>query len=348
MFTTEPGEIFRNRVERALERIEIGAREAFKVRGKGNSGGFSKFDQLVTVAQLRALLAVADAGNFSLAAHVAGVSQPTLHRTARDLERLSGISLFTKVSQGIELTRAARALAQHSRLAFSELDQGLEEIETWRGLDTGRVAIGTMPLARSYILPKAINELTKTRSEIDISVIDGPYDDLLHGLRCGELDLLVGALRDPIPIEDVVQEELFSDTLAIVGRAGHPLSNKSDLSLEDLTQYPWVVPRADTPTRAYFESLFEETNDGGPRHVIESSSLVMIRGLLSGSNRLTIISKHQIRHETDQELLQYIDFDTTNTSRPIGITVRKDWQPTATQSQLLDLLRSASNEVRNR
>lgn len=345
MFVTEAGELFLNRVERTLERIENGARKAFKLRGKGNTSGFSTFDKLITVAQLRALLAVAEAGNFSLAARNIGVSQPTLHRTARDLERLSGIPLFKKVSQGIELTRAAQVLAQYSRLAFSELDQGLEEIEALRGVDTGRITVGTMPLARSYILPHAINELTRSRNELDISVIDGPYDDLLHGLRFGYLDLLIGALRDPLPIEDIVQEELFEDVLVVVGRAGHPLSTHTDLTIKDLAAYPWVVPRADTPTRAYFEALFDNETASSPKHVIESSSLVMIRGLLLGSDRLTIISKHQISHETEQNFLEVLSFDTSNTSRPIGVTFRRDWQPTATQSRLLDLLRSASNQV---
>ncbi len=345
MFLTEPGELFLNRVTRALVTIRDGARLATKTRVPRSAKGFAEFDQLVTFAQLRSLLAVAEAGNFSLAARLIDISQPSLHRTARDLERLSGLAMFNKTGQGISLTPAATVLTQHVGLAFSELDQGLEEIENWLGADTGRIVIGTMPLARTLVLPQAINALLKKRPEVDVSVIDGPYGDLLHGLRHGKMDLLIGALRDPLPIDDIVQEELFRDTLAVVCRTGHPLADKSDLKLDELTAYPWIVPRADTPTRAYFDNLVADASVGGPPHVVEASSLVLIRGLLLDSDRLTIMSAHQMSHEEEYGLLKRLSFDMSETSREIGITLRKNWHPTATQSHFLELLRDAGRQV---
>ncbi len=348
MFLNEPGALFLRRVERALTLIEEGARSALKTATKGRARGFAQFDRLVTSAQLRALLAVVETGNFSLAARSIGISQPSLHRTARDLEKLSGITLFNRVSLGIEVTPSARALAQHARLAFSEIDQGIDEIQAWRGFDTGRIVVGTMPLARTIILPQAINALLKTRPDVDVSIIDGPYDDLLHGLRHGEIDLLTGALRDPLPISDVVQETLFSDPLAIVARTRHPLSAKKHVTLDDLAACAWAVPRAGTPTREFFASMFLADGVTEPRHVIEASSLVLIRGLLSTSDRLTIMSAHQMHHEEEQGLLCRLDFDMSTTSRDIGITMRQNWRPTATQTLFLDHLREASARVQLR
>jgi len=345
MFLNEPGKLLLVRVERTLRLLERGARLALRAGRKNTTKGFSRFDQLVTNAQLRSLLAVAERGNFSLAARSIGISQPSLHRTARDLERLSGMELFKRVSQGIEMTTPAKLLAQHVRLAFVELQQGVEEILAWRGLDQGRIVVGTMPLVKTAILPQAINSLLEAKPEVDISVIDGPYDDLLHGLRHGEMDLLIGALRHPLPIADVIQEVLFADPLAIVARHGHPLAEKQNLQLADLAEYPWAVPRPGTPTRDFFEGMFADSDIEKPQHAIETSSMILIRGLLRGSNRLTILSAHQMSLEEQQGLLQRLDFDMGATSRDIGITLRKDWQPTPTQSLFLQLLRTAGRDV---
>ena len=73
--------------------------------------------------------------------------------------------------------------------------------------------------------------------------------------------------------------------------------------------------------------------------------MILIRGLLRGSNRLTILSAHQMSLEEQQGLLQRLDFDMGATSRDIGITLRKDWQPTPTQSLFLQLLRMAGSDV---
>lgn len=345
MFTTTPGELFLGRVIRALDQIREGADLATKAAAAKNSKGFGNFDQLVTSSQLNSLLAIAAAGNFSLAARLMALSQPSLHRTARDLERLSGLILYKKTGHGIELTRAALLLAKNARLAFNELDQGLEEIENWRGREVGRIVIGTMPLARTFVLPHAINALMKVKPNIDVNVIDGPYSDLLHGLRHGEIDLLVGALREPVPIDDVIQQALFTDTLAIVARKNHPLLADKKLSLARLVDYPWIVPREGTPTRNYYNEVFLKSGQHEPSNVIEASSLVLIRGLLLGSDRLTIISSHQIKLEIELGLLHRLDFDMGTTTREIGTTVRKNWHPTKNQLTFLDLLQKAGNLV---
>lgn len=344
MFLTEPGELFANRTERALRNIQSGARVAARTGSRSAKSGFRQFDQLVTNVQLRALLAVAETGNFSWAARTIGVSQPSLHRAARDLERISGVVLFSNAIRGIELTPAAEALAQHASLAYAELRQGVEEVDAWLGRETSEIRIGSLPLARSRILPIAISEMTRLRPEVRICVVDGPYADLLNALRHGQVDVVIGALRDPPPVDDVVEERLFSDELAIVARAGHPLALKQTVSLRDLAHYPWVAPAPGIPTREHFDALFRDAGATAPSQIVESSSLVLIRGLLERSDRLTIISAHQIQREVDEERLRFLNFSINDAPRAIGLTARRDWQPTAAQALFLDQLRQASRE----
>jgi LysR family transcriptional regulator of gallate degradation len=344
MHPTEAGRMFALRVGHALDLIRSGGQEAMRIGAERGSRRQAGIDQLVTTTQLRSLVAVANARNFSLAARAIGTSQPALHRAARDLETLMDICLFEKTSQGIELTRAAQVLVQHVKLAFAELAQGYAEIAALRGVDTGLIVVGSMPLARHSILPTAINALSRLEPDVRVSVVDAPYSELLHGLRHGELDLLIGALRDPVPMEDVVQESLFDDPLAIVARSGHPLAKKKRITVDDLATYPWVLPQRGTPTRDHFEALMRDRQPAGG--LVESSSIVLICGLLLESDRLTLISRHQILREQAQGLLITLPYDMSGTLRPIGLTTRRNWRPTATQSRFLDLVRETAREVR--
>lgn len=346
MFPTEPGTLFAARADRALDHIRTGARKAARSETRAQRAGFQQFDQLLTMAQLRALLAVTETGNFSWAARTIGISQPSLHRVARDLERLSGLTLFRRNARSIETTQAARILDQHARLAFSELKQGVAEINAWLGKDTAQIFIGSLPLARSFILPRAITAFAQNRPDAQVRVFDGSYTDMLHDLRRGGLDLIIGALRDPVPVEDVTQEALMQDELAIVARAGHPLSARPRMTPSDLAGFPWVVPAAGIPTRDHFDALFREAGVAPPGRLVETSSLILVRGLLLDSDRLTVISAHQVQHEIAQGLLCRLSYPLPHATRPIGITTRADWRPTATQSLLLDMLRDASLSVR--
>jgi LysR family transcriptional regulator, regulator for genes of the gallate degradation pathway len=338
MYPTEAGRLYAQRAGRALELIRHGCQEAVKLGAE--SACQRKTEQMLTATQLISLIAVADARNFSLAARNVGTSQPALHRAARDLESLMEKRLFEKTSQGIELTRAARVLVQQVKLAFAELAQGNAEIAALSGIDNGIIVIGSMPLARHAILPAAINALSGERPDVRVSVVAAPYAELLHGLRHGELDLLIGALRDPLPMDDVVQETMFHDTLSIVARSGHPLTAKKQIDVDDLTAYPWVVPEQGIPTRDHFQALMQgKTAVGG---LVESSSIVLIISLLLESDRLTLISSQQIRREQAQGLVTTLPYDMSTTRRPIGLTTRRDWRPTATQVRFIELLKESA------
>lgn len=343
MRATEAGVLLAERAGRALKLIRSGGQEAMKFGAERDGRRHAAIDQLVTTTQLRSLVAVANTRNFSLAARSIGTSQPALHRAARDLEALLNLRLYEKTAQGIDLSRAAQILAQHVKLAFAELAQGYAEIAALSGTDTGLIVVGSMPLARHNILPNAISALAQELPDVRVGVVDAPYGELLHGLRHGELDLLIGALRDPVPVEDVIQESLFDDPLAIVARAGHPLARKRRVQAADLADFPWVLPPPGTPTRDHFQALMGGHEPTGG--LVETSSIVLVCGLLLQSDRLTLISRHQILREEEQGLLVTLPYDTRSTRRPIGLTTRKSWRPTATQSRFLELVRSAASEL---
>ena len=254
--------------------------------------------------------------------------------------RKSGFARFDQL-----LTPAARELERHARLTFSELRQGIAEINACAGHDTAQIRIGSLPLARSFILPQAINALERRRPHVTVRVHDGAYADLLDDLRKGELDLLIGALRDPPPTDDIRQERILNDALTVVARRGHPLSGHRNLTPRDLAGFAWVVPAPGIPTRSRFDALFQREGLAPPERLVETSSLILARGLLLDSDRLALISAHQVRHELERGELVSLGVSLNDTPRPIGITTRADWRPTATQSLLLELLRQANPEA---
>ncbi len=343
MFVSESGEVFAFRVRRALEMILEGLQSAVRLGGSKSQPSYLL--QMLTTTQLRALVAVSEAHNFSIAGRNLGISQSSLHRAARELESLLEVVLFEKTSTGISSSKAARALARACKLAFSEISQGRDEVDALHNREIGQLVIGSMPLARTSLLPKAIIEFSRNFPDFRIRVNDGPYDDLLYHLRHGDIDLVLGALRFPVPADDVLQEELFSSPVEIVARPDHPLCNDRNVTLETLLQYPWVVPRKGTPTRAIFESTFTEAGLAVPSRLVETGSQILIRSLLLGSDRLTMVSEHQIQHELSMGVFKTVPYEVSHACRPIGVTVRTSWKPTATQSAFIKLLHDVDHTV---
>jgi len=340
MFLTDEGQTYLKRVERALEYLEIGGRQALRLAHHGRERGFAEFHRLATAPQLRALIAVAEAGSFSLAARQTGASQPSIHRRARDLEQLAGVGFLERSRTGVTPTKAALVFVRHAKLAFAEIAAAQDELDALRGRDAGHLTIGAMPLARAYILPKTLTPFTEAFPHHVVRIVDGPYEQLLSGLRHGDIDIILGAAREPPPTDDIVQEPIFDDPLSLVMRAGHPLARRKTCAVAELTRYPWIVPRAGTPLRRRIDDLFNGKGASAPTQLIECGSVVATRGLLLESDRLTLLSPHQVHYELAAGLLRALPHPLGKTARAIVATVRRDWAPTAPQARFMSLLRA--------
>ena len=344
MIPTRAGQSFAARIERALAELQTGAAEATARAAPGHTRGFAAFDRLMSAAQLRALIALSRARNFSMAARAVGISQPSLHRAARDLERLAGLSLFRAQGSHVTLTPAARALARRARLALSEIEQGLSEIEALKGRDVTRIAIGSMPLARASVLPGAIATMLRAHPQVQLRTIEGPYATLLDGLRHGKIDLLLGALRDPAPTDDVHQEVLFQDDLVLVVGPEHPLAGRTNASLADTLAFPWIAPPRDTPSGRYLSTLLDIPSRPVTPVRVVSSSFVLVRALLTEGDFITIVSRQQAARDLDAGSLVRLPITLVGSDRPIGLTTRAGWRPTPTQTRFLEILRACCRD----
>jgi DNA-binding transcriptional LysR family regulator len=335
---TSAGEICLVRVERSMRQL----REAVSEATRGAGVERADVERLVRSRQLDALGAVVEHGNFSGAARARRVSQPSIHRSARELERVLGIPLFEKTSFGIMPTREAEELARRTRLAFAEIEQARAEVHALSGGESGRTVIAAMPLARSYLLPAALLEFTQEHPRHGVAIIEGTYEHLLAGLRSGESDIVIGALRDPAPAADVLQEHLFDDPLAIIVRARHPLASRTRVTAAALGKFQWIAPRAGSPLRVHFNALLASTGLELPSPPLECNSLAAARAFLLESDRIMLLSAHQIHYEMKAGLLVALPHPAGNVVRPIGLTLRRNWHPTNTQQRLLEILRRSA------
>lgn len=293
----------------------------------------------VTSAQARALIEVSRRGSFSEASVSIGLASATLHRAVSDLETALSRKLITRRGRGIELTKHGRLIARNFRLAEAELLAGLEELKTEKGQQEGSISVGAMPLCRARLLPAAIVSFQATAPDVSISIAEGSYIELIDPLRDGELDFLVGALRDPALLPDVKQTPLFTDKPVIVARRGHPLAQSNTLPwIEELARFPWVIPAKGVPLRDLWETLFEKHEL--PAVPVECGSVIAIRQILMSTDYLTILSRDQIKVELEAGWLAVIGETPPGLSRTIGIYTRNDWRPTEIQQAFIDQLSS--------
>jgi DNA-binding transcriptional LysR family regulator len=111
------------------------------------------------------------------------VSQPSLHRAARELERSLRRAIYYRGLRGITTTVQGTELARHFRLAMRELDYGSDELAARRGVVRSRIEIGTLATSGSFGLARAIDEFLADAPGAHVHIIEEPYEQLLDHLR---------------------------------------------------------------------------------------------------------------------------------------------------------------------
>lgn len=292
----------------------------------------------VTGTQLRAFLALARSGSYAGAAEATGLSAASLHRAVADLAVALGQRLVDKRGRSILLTPQGERRARGFGLAMAELRSGLAEVAAWQGKAAGRIVVGAMPLSRARWLPETILRFHELHPGVAIAVVEGSHSELAGPLRDGEIDLMLGALREAALLEDLHQEPVFWDKPQLVMRAGHPLLTEAQPMGQRLAEFPWVLPARDTPLRHYWEAMMRAAGAEPPSVEIECGSVLTVRQLLLGSDALTLLSPAQLAVELQAGVLATLPTPAP-VLRQIGITTRDGWRPTAPQAAFVDLLR---------
>ncbi|MFZ4289563.1 LysR family transcriptional regulator [Variovorax sp. HJSM1_2] len=290
----------------------------------------------IGLRHIQALQALAHGGSESAAAAALGISQSAVHQSLAQLEHMAGAALFIRSRNGLKLDDSGEAVLQAARLALAELRQADDEWHTAQGPLQGRLVVGTLPFSTAMLLPPAVEQVLAREPGVQLTIIDGTFDALVQQLRRAEVDFIIGALRDQPPADDVAQEVLFDDELAVVVRGGHPLALKRRLAWSHLRNAPWVLPMPNTPAEAALRHILQAAKLPFPAEQLRANSALMMQAMLANSDRLALMAPRQVAREIKAGLLAQLRLPTAYTERRIGLMRRRNYLPTPAASALLE------------
>ncbi|SIT51521.1 HTH-type transcriptional regulator GalR [Paraburkholderia piptadeniae] len=279
------------------------------------------------------------------AARTLGVTQPAVSSAIRILENGAGFPLFHRHPRGLLLTTDGETFLLHVRRALNELSHVLDDIAALRGSIQGVVTVGALPLGRTLILPEAVARVVTQYPKVRVLTDESAYEGLVAGLRAGDIDFILGALRANDAASGLENERLMSENLVVLARRGHPLAAARNLSLRELTSAQWILPRTHSPARGLFETMFRRMKLKPPMPTVETADLAIIRGLLLHTDMIATLSAQQLHYECESGQLVALDVPMHDTRRDIGLTLRAGSPPSPAARALIDAIRLVATEV---
>lgn len=180
---------------------------------------------MYTLRHLQFLIAVADTLNFSRAAEISFVTQPTLSAGIKELEDRLGVQLIERTRRSVMLTPVGEQITQRARALLVDAKEIEALARAHQNPETGDLRLGAIPTIGPYLIPQALPLIRARFPGLRLYLREEMTELLITGLNEGRLDLILIAL--PFDTGSLEIAPLFED--------GYQLATPPDVPRPDVT-----------------------------------------------------------------------------------------------------------------
>ncbi|MEQ9396036.1 LysR family transcriptional regulator [Marinobacter salarius] len=192
----------------------------------------------ITLAQLRALIAVDDTGSFTLASERLSRTQSAVSHSIMQLEQEFGTPLFERQREGAVPTAAGKLAIKEARIALVHLERLEHAVRGEAALMSGRLRLACFSSAVNWILGDALAEFSRRYPAIDLEILELADETSLSALRERKVDL--GMVN--LPCASIATFPLFEDELCIIISEEIAPDTDSETNLAQFANIPFIYP----------------------------------------------------------------------------------------------------------
>ncbi|CAM2863352.1 LysR family transcriptional regulator [Acinetobacter celticus] len=280
----------------------------------------------MNLAAFEAFVKVMETGSISLAADQLFITQPAVTKRIHSLEDYFGVKLFESAGRGIQATHAANSLLPKVKGWLNELGDIHHTLSHEQSQVQGKLKIGTSHHIGLHHLPSHLTRYVQNFPEVTLDVHFVDSEQAHEQVLAGELELAFLTLP-PQGDARLSYVTIWNDPLVFVVAPFHPLAEKQNLSLEDLIQYPSLLPASQTYTSQITLAEFEKQGVK-PKVTMSNNPLESIRMLVSIGLGWSVLPKTLLNQD-----LKQLDIP-LEMNRQLGMV----WHPGRTQSKAAEAL----------
>lgn len=214
----------------------------------------------MNLADLKAFVAVAEAGSVSRAAAKLNLTQPAVSRRVQAFEASLGVTLLDRSSKPPTLTTEGRMALDYGRRVLLAVDDLSSRVSN--GEMAGEFRLGVAPGFADAVLGEPLDAVIRAYPNLVPRITSDWSVNLLGALQEDRLDAALVLLTKPQPHWNAGQMRMFrSDSVAVVATRRSPMP--ASASIVELGLQPWVL----NPLGCGFRAALQRAVDGGRGHL---------------------------------------------------------------------------------
>lgn len=186
----------------------------------------------MTLTQLYYMTAVAECGNFTVAADKCFVTQPTLSMQVQKLEDKLGVKIFNRKTKPIILTDIGKKILVQAKKITEEATRMQDIVSTEKGFIGGEFKLGIIPTVMPTLLPMFLNTFIKKYPKVDLKIEELTTQNITKLLEKGQLD--AGIAATPLALDHILELPLYHEPFVGYVPEGNPLHSIKEIEIDDL------------------------------------------------------------------------------------------------------------------
>ncbi len=275
-----------------------------------------------TLQQLRILKAVATEKNFTKAAEVLYLSQPSLSKQIKTLEKNLDIILINRESNRISLTENGKVFLQYSERILALCEESCRALIDLKNGDRGSLTVGASQTVGTYLMPRILALFAQNYPQIDLKVQVNSTQIIVDNLLKGEIDIaLVGGevsnkLKKTLTIQNFVEDEI-----SLIISTSHPFAKKKKINKEDLYYLNFITLNSNSTIRKFIENILtqNEIETKQLKIVMQLNSIEGIKTAVSLGLGAAFVSSSAIEKELELKAIEVLKIENIKITRTLSI-----------------------------
>jgi len=288
--------------------------------------------------QLRAFVAVAEEGSFTLAAKRVFVTQSAVSHSLRTLEEQLECKLLDRSGKRVVTTAEGDLLLLRCRRMLHEIDQVAMDLEGLRRWGQTRIRIGTPHSLCHFLIPSILREFRDCFPRCEPLIEVGDSSLLLNQLSESKLDLVVGL--KPRGHGDDGYRPMYQDRLSFVVSPFHPWAQEGAEIESTMHQHQFIIYAKATETHRLIESWLDRKIGGSNRSLV-LGDMQAIKEMAKIGIGVGIVAPWVAAREIEEGSLKVIEMMEPAIEREWGVFHSTKREPTLVEEAFIGLCEMA-------
>ena len=265
------------------------------------------------------------------------ISQPSLTHAMKELEKELGVSLFIKKGRNVILSAAGELFLNYVNQSLAILEQGVNHVQNQYKDEQHVVEISVIPTIINTYLAPVLKEISTSHPEITVKFRSEKTLDIIQGVKHNHYDF---GICSKIDDSSLTYLPITYEELVLITSLNHPLSQKEEISLQDIVQYPFITYQKNISIYHSIMQLFKE-HQLQPHILYELDDETSIASMVSLDFGISIVANNDLLKPFHN--IQIIHLNIKQDARTVYLVYNSSRKLSQTATQFIDYI--ISNHV---